>query len=84
MVIANFDIHLAIHAEIKESHYVTVATRILLDNTINQVLKLVTSESTTLSNENHPPSRQLGETIRNSKLKLDFASILQMNKEHNR
>jgi hypothetical protein len=37
MIIAHFNIHLTIHAEIKVSDYVTVSTGILVDNTINQV-----------------------------------------------
>jgi hypothetical protein len=36
MIIANFDVDLTIHAEIKESDFVTVTTRILVDDFINQ------------------------------------------------
>ena len=40
LVSADLDVHFTIHAEIKQSHYVTVVMRILVDNFSNQVCEV--------------------------------------------
>jgi hypothetical protein len=40
LVSGQFDIHFTVHAEVKHCHYVTITTRILIHNIINQITEV--------------------------------------------